>query len=220
MSSKSGHFWSSTVVLRLRSLLQLFHKTENCHGGGGGGRRSSPPPQSSVAMLPYTPCYNQPPIYPMFRLFGSYFTSATMKLNREKDQSSTPYFFFPGWVKWIFGSLLSLLIPTWKQSSNKLQTLEGEAEMVIEEAESVAEVVEKAAEIAEKASAEIAKKLPEKSKLKEAAEVVETYSKQIAHDAHLTQDILHKVEEWKQKLDKSETAINEQIRKKEGPANK
>lgn len=65
--------------------------------------------------------------------------------------------------------------------------------MVIEEAENVAEVVEKVAELTEKVSVEIANKLPEKSKLKEAAQVVENYSKEIAHDAHLTQDILHKV---------------------------
>ena len=68
-----------------------------------------------------------------------------------------------------------------------------EAEMVIEEAENVAEVVEKVAELTEKESTKICEKLPEKSKLKEAAEVVESYSKEIAHDAHLTQDILHKV---------------------------
>ena len=64
---------------------------------------------------------------------------------------------------------------------------------MIEEAENAAEVVEKVAELTEKVSAEIGETLPEKSKVKEAAEVVEKYSKEIAHHALLAQHILHKV---------------------------
>ncbi|CAK9309154.1 unnamed protein product [Citrullus colocynthis] len=205
MSSKFGNFWRTL-------LLQLFHNIDTSAPGRGltCHRPVSEPPQtSSLAMVPFRLNSFGSTTY-LSSLLRSY--CSRMKYDQKKDEASTSTFvFFPGWAKWIFGSLLSLLVPSW----NKLQTLEDEAEMVIEEAENVAEVVEKVAELTEKVSAEIADKLPEKSKLKEAAQVVENYSKEIAHDAHLTQDILYKVEEWKQKLDKSETTMNEiQIKKK------
>ncbi|XP_022972002.1 uncharacterized protein LOC111470651 [Cucurbita maxima] len=184
MSSNSGHFWSFTI-LRFRSLLlQLSHKINTSAPAGGCRRRpvSEPPQSSSVAVVPYS-----------FRSFGL---------------SSLLRSYCPR-AKWIFGSLLSLFVPSW----NKWQALEDEAEKGIEEAEHVAEVVEKVAELTEKVSAEIGEKLPEKSRMKDAAEAVEKYSKEIAHDALLAQHILHKVEEWKQKLDKSEADINEQMKK-------
>ncbi|XP_038888803.1 uncharacterized protein LOC120078589 [Benincasa hispida] len=201
MSSKFGHFW--------RTLLsQLFHKRDtSAPDGGFCCRRVSEPPQtSSIDMVLFGFRGSTTYTSSLLRLYCS-----RMRHSQEKDQPSTStFFFFPGWAKWMFGSLLSLLVPSW----NELKTLEDEAEMVIEEAENVAKVVEEVAELTEKVSAEIAEKLPEKSKLKEAAQVVENYSKEVAHDAHLTQDILHKVEEWKQKLDTSETIVNEQIKKK------
>lgn len=68
-----------------------------------------------------------------------------------------------------------------------------EAELVIEEVEKVAEVIEKVAEEAEKVSEDIAKNLPEDAKLKKAALVVENLSKQVAHDAEITEEFIHKV---------------------------
>ncbi|KAF8044183.1 hypothetical protein BT93_A2229 [Corymbia citriodora subsp. variegata] len=117
---------------------------------------------------------------------------------------------FPPWVKWVMGSVLSLLIPYWKLKWDKLQQIEGKAEEVIEDAEIVAEVVEKVATMAEKVSAQVADKLPDDSKLKEAALFVEHVSEVAAHDAHLTEDFIHEVDEVKQEV---ETAIGTGIQK-------
>lgn len=62
-------------------------------------------------------------------------------------------------------------------------------------AEAVAEVVEEAATFAEKVSSEVAEQLPEGGRLRTAAVLVEKASKEVAHEAHLAQDIIHKVEE-------------------------
>lgn len=69
----------------------------------------------------------------------------------------------------------------------------GEAEMVEEDVEKVADVIEEVADMAEKVAEDIAENLPQDSKLKEAALVVEDVSKEAAHDAHLTQEFIHKV---------------------------
>lgn len=69
--------------------------------------------------------------------------------------------------------------------------------MVVEEAESVAKVVEKVATVADKISAEVADKLPENGKLKEAALLVERVSEEAFRDAQLTEDFLHKVFNYK-----------------------
>ncbi|KAL0559854.1 hypothetical protein IC582_000234 [Cucumis melo] len=202
MSSKFGH-WRTM-------LLQLFRKTDNSSSTDVAlhrpRRRVSEPLQGSSSVAMVVPFGSTTYLSSLLR---SYYGRPRMRPQKQeiKDHrpSSSTFFFFPAWAKWIFGTLLSLLVPNW----NKLQRIEDEAEMVMEEVENVAEVVEKVAELTEKVSTEISEKLPEKSKLKEAAQVVENYSKEIAHDAHLTQDILHKVEEWKQKIDKSKIDMNE-----------
>lgn len=57
----------------------------------------------------------------------------------------------------------------------------------------MAEVVEKVATVFEHISAQVADKLPDDSKLKDAALFVEHVSKVTAEDAHLTEDAIHKV---------------------------
>ncbi|KAG6652042.1 hypothetical protein CIPAW_06G156100, partial [Carya illinoinensis] len=114
---------------------------------------------------------------------------------------ASPKLIFPRWIKWVFGYGATLSIPTWKQDWRKLLRIGGETEMVVEEVESVAEVVEKVATVAEKISAEVADKLPENGKLKEAALFVELVSKEAAHDAHLTKDFIHKVDSLKEDLE-------------------
>lgn len=69
----------------------------------------------------------------------------------------------------------------------------GEAEMVVEGAEKVADVVEKVAMRAEKVAEDVSENLSDGSNLKNAALIVENISKQAAHDAHLTENFLHKV---------------------------
>lgn len=65
--------------------------------------------------------------------------------------------------------------------------------MVVDEVEIAAEVVEKVAVKVEKVSSEVADKLPENGKLKEAALVVEHLSEAAAKDAQITLDFIHKV---------------------------
>lgn len=63
----------------------------------------------------------------------------------------------------------------------------------MEEVETVAEVVEKVATISEKVSADVADKLSNNTRLKEAALTIEHLSNVTARDAELTNDFLHKV---------------------------
>lgn len=108
---------------------------------------------------------------------------------------------FPYWPKWVVGCVLSLFFPFWKLKWAKLLMIEAEVETVVEEAENVAEALEKAAIATEKASAQVVENLPDNSKLKEAALLVERVSKETAKDAHLTRDLLHKVDEIKEDLE-------------------
>ncbi|KAE8009236.1 hypothetical protein FH972_005685 [Carpinus fangiana] len=124
-------------------------------------------------------------------------------------------FFFPRWAKWLWGSILAMLLPMWNQDWVKLRRIEGEAEIVVEEVEGVAKVVEKLATVAEKISAEVADKLPEKGKLQEAALFVEHVAEEAAHDAQLTENFIHKVDALKEDLEALVEPMIGQIAKKQ-----
>ncbi|XP_011087925.1 uncharacterized protein LOC105169257 isoform X1 [Sesamum indicum] len=137
------------------------------------------------------------------------------QLGMEKDESSSdqpplpapPKFGFSNWVKWLLGSVVSLLMPFWKNKWDYLLTLEGEAAEVAEEVEAVAQVVEKVATTADKALTEVANQLPDKSKLKEAAQVMEHVSNVASHDAQLIENIIEKVGDVKQDLEELERMV-------------
>ncbi|KAK4438141.1 hypothetical protein Salat_0148300 [Sesamum alatum] len=134
---------------------------------------------------------------------------------RVKDQSSSdepplpapPRFGFSNWLKWLLGAAVSLLMPFWKNKWDYLLTLGGEAAKVAEEVEVVAEVVEKVATAADKALTGVANQLPDKSKLKEAAKVMEHVSNVAAHDAQFIENIIEKVGDVKQDLEELETLV-------------
>ncbi|OMO71694.1 hypothetical protein CCACVL1_18102 [Corchorus capsularis] len=65
--------------------------------------------------------------------------------------------------------------------------------MIVEEVETVPEIVEKVATVAKKVSAQVAENLPDDSKLKKAAMVVEHVSEISTQDAHATTEFIH----WK-----------------------
>lgn len=73
--------------------------------------------------------------------------------------------------------------------------------MAAEMAETAADVVEKVATMAEKMASDAAKNLPEDGKLKGAALFVEHASKEVAEEAHLAKDIIHKVDEVKHEVE-------------------
>ncbi|XP_050366264.1 uncharacterized protein LOC126784795 [Argentina anserina] len=114
--------------------------------------------------------------------------------------AGTCYFHYR--VRWILGSLMSILIPFWTHKYwRKLQMIEGEAEVVMEEVDNVAKVVDRVATAVEKVSADLADKLPSgHTKLKQLALLIERVSELAAHDAQLTQEFIHKVDALKQDL--------------------
>ncbi|XP_072978702.1 uncharacterized protein [Typha angustifolia] len=98
------------------------------------------------------------------------------------------------WARWAFGSILTILLPLWHNKWMALLQIESEVEMVAGAVENTAEVVEKVATMTEKLSSDVADRLPEDTKLKEAAVFVERASKEVAEEAQLAQDIIHKVD--------------------------
>ncbi|XP_042379039.1 uncharacterized protein LOC121971709 [Zingiber officinale] len=109
---------------------------------------------------------------------------------------------FSSWAKWLIGSALALLIPLWKKGWPALLRIEEEVEKVADAAEVAAEVVEQIAGVVEKVSSEVAEKLPEESKLKGAVLLVEQVSKEAAEEAQAARDIIHKVNEVRQEVEK------------------
>ncbi|KAJ4965271.1 hypothetical protein NE237_017120 [Protea cynaroides] len=110
-------------------------------------------------------------------------------------------FNFPSWAKWALGSILTILLPFWKQKWENLKKIEGEVEVIEEEIEKVAEVVEKVADVAEKVSENVANNIPNDGPFKEAALVAELISKGVANEAHITQEIIHTVDELKEEVE-------------------
>ncbi|CAD5191395.1 unnamed protein product [Musa acuminata subsp. malaccensis] len=105
------------------------------------------------------------------------------------------------WARWVLGSMLTLILPFWEKKWRTLLRIEGEVEMVTDAVEEVFEVVEKVATVVEKVSSEVAERLPEEGKLKDAVLSVEHVSREAAEDAHLAKDIIHKLDEVKQEVE-------------------
>ncbi|CAL9073343.1 unnamed protein product [Musa textilis] len=97
------------------------------------------------------------------------------------------------WARWALGSMLTLILPFWVKKWRTLLRIEGEVEMVADAVEEVFEVVEKVATVVEKVSSEVAERLPEEGKLKDAVLSIEHVSREAAQDAHLANDIIHKL---------------------------
>ncbi|KAL8521154.1 hypothetical protein ACS0TY_011632 [Phlomoides rotata] len=132
------------------------------------------------------------------------------QIEEVQVQQTTPFpskFVFSKWMKWVLGSLVSVLLPFWKNKWDTLLTLEGEAEKVVEEVEVVVEVVEKVATTAEKVAEVVLKQLPDNSKIKEAAQVVEHVSSVAAHNAQLIQNLINKVDDVKQDVEELEKIV-------------
>ncbi|KAK6945782.1 hypothetical protein RJ641_013326 [Dillenia turbinata] len=117
------------------------------------------------------------------------------------------------WIKWIFGTLLSLLLPFWNVKWQKFLEFEEEAQKVVEETEDVAKVVEKVATAAEEVSEDVAEMLPDNSKLKQAALFVEHISKVAASDAQFTENVIHKVDALRHDMKDLETLVEPVIHK-------
>ncbi|XP_073121654.1 uncharacterized protein [Henckelia pumila] len=113
---------------------------------------------------------------------------------------------FSNWMKWILGSLLSLVLPLLGKTWNDVRRLEGKVEVAAEEVDTVAEVVESVATAADKALKEVAEDLPN-GKFKEAAEVMEHLCFVAAQDSILVQNLIHKAGEVKQDLEDMDAMV-------------
>ncbi|KAF7842999.1 uncharacterized protein G2W53_005297 [Senna tora] len=113
--------------------------------------------------------------------------------------SSSSSFSLTNWLRWVLNSVLYLLLPLWR-NWQKLR-IEGKGEEVMDEVEKVAELVEKVANVAEEVAENVAENLPQDSDFRKVALVVESVSKQAAHDAHLIDQFIDKADEVKNDLD-------------------
>lgn len=68
-----------------------------------------------------------------------------------------------------------------------------EVDTVVETIEQITEVVEKVAEVVDKVAEDIADDLPEGGRFRKAVVLIENVAEQTAKDAHLLEDIIHKV---------------------------
>ncbi|CAN6305360.1 unnamed protein product [Urochloa humidicola] len=109
-----------------------------------------------------------------------------------QEQQRTPLF---TWARLAIGSVLAAAAPFLHSRWASFLRIQSEVEMVKDTVEVVAEVVEEAATVAEKVSTEVAERLPKGGRLRTAAVFVEHASKEVAQEAHLAQDIIHKVDE-------------------------
>ncbi|XP_039832306.1 uncharacterized protein LOC120692970 [Panicum virgatum] len=106
---------------------------------------------------------------------------------RYREQQRTPFF---TWARLAIGSVLAAAAPLLHSRWASILRIQSEVEMVKDAAETVVEVVEEAATFAE-----VAEQLPKGARLRTAAVLVEHASKEVAHEAHLAQDIIHMVDE-------------------------
>ncbi|MQL90523.1 hypothetical protein Taro_023116 [Colocasia esculenta] len=107
---------------------------------------------------------------------------------------------FYAWTKWVFGSVVALVLSLWSTRWQKLLLIGSEVENAVKVVETAAEVVEEVAAAAEKVSAEVAEKLPADGKLKQMALAVEKASMEVVAGAETVEDIIHKVDELEQEV--------------------
>ncbi|KAF3974005.1 hypothetical protein CMV_002618 [Castanea mollissima] len=210
----------SGLSCKLRSILETIHRDRSCSGYISQGHQQV----FSVHKLGNGYGMNE----------GSKFFSTNSKSWKKHDPNTVnqemgkvqppaptpPKFNLPSWAKWILGSSFAFSLPlwNWKQDWRKLQRIEGEAEIVAKEIEIVAEVVEKVGTVAEKVSAKATDKLPENGNLKKAALLVERISKEVVHDAQLTEDFIQKVDTLKEDVETLVEPVIDHIAKQESKA--
>ncbi|XP_004292518.1 PREDICTED: uncharacterized protein LOC101310960 [Fragaria vesca subsp. vesca] len=210
--AKREYFWG---IYRVQSILaaSLLRNRSSCATHLSNGR-----PGREVSAMTVVSNTIGPRAYPTnnalgLRLFSSTSNKPCTKLEQPLP-ATTSRQTISTWVRWIFGSLLSILIPFWTHKYwRNLQMIEGEAEVVMEEVDNVAKDVERVATVAEKVSADVAEKLPTHTKLKQIALLIERVSELAAQDAQLTQQFIHKVDALKEDLEDLEKLVKPAVNK-------
>ncbi|XP_051191008.1 uncharacterized protein [Lolium perenne] len=113
------------------------------------------------------------------------------------DRAPLPFF---TWARLAIGSVVAATAPFVHSKWASFLRIQSEVEMVKDMAETAAEVVEDVAAAAEKVSAEVSGQLPEDGRLRHAAVLVEHASHEVAEEARLAQDIIHKVDEIEEEV--------------------
>ncbi|GJM84412.1 hypothetical protein PR202_ga00078 [Eleusine coracana subsp. coracana] len=119
-------------------------------------------------------------------------TGGRPALPHQYEQERTSFF---TWARLAIGSVLAVATPFMHSKWASFLRIQSEVEVVKDAVEAVAEVVEEAATLTEKVSSEIVEQLPEGGRLRPVAVLVEHASKEVADEAHLAKDIIHKVDE-------------------------
>ncbi|NP_001347853.1 uncharacterized protein LOC100278970 isoform 2 [Zea mays] len=109
--------------------------------------------------------------------------------HQSQDKERTPFFIL---ARLAVGSILAAAAPMLHSRWASFLLIQSEVDMVKDTAEVVAEAVEDAATVAEKVSSEVAEQLPENGRLRTAVVLLEHASKEVAEEAHLAQNIIHK----------------------------
>ncbi|XP_022132223.1 uncharacterized protein LOC111005138 [Momordica charantia] len=104
------------------------------------------------------------------------------------------------WPLWMLGMLISAILPFGGNKLWPFLILNQNVDKVVDAVEEVAEMVETAAEGVEKVAEEVAEHLPQGGQLQKAALFLENAAKTLSKDAHVAEQIVHKIEEVEDKV--------------------
>lgn len=99
------------------------------------------------------------------------------------------FWFIPHWVRWLFGSMVTL----WGGHMADLLKIERDVEKVAEMVEDIAEAVEKVATMTEEISKDIEEEFPQDGAINKVAHFVEHLSEEVIEDAQATQEFIHQI---------------------------
>eukprot|EP00253_Pinus_taeda_P032934 PITA_32934 len=112
--------------------------------------------------------------------------------------------FIPPWLRWLFGSVITL----WGGHMADLLKIERDVEKAAEMVEDIAEAVEKVASMTEEISKDIEEEFPQDGAINKVAHFVENLSVEVIEDAHTTHEFIHQMTSTEKLVETSiETAI-------------
>ncbi|XP_073314416.1 uncharacterized protein [Primulina huaijiensis] len=122
-------------------------------------------------------------------------------------------------LNWVVGVVVTLVLPFFTHRWGSFLKIRNEVETVVETIEEIAEVVEKVADGVEKVAEDIADHLPEGGTLRKAVDFVENVAETVSKDAHLVEDLIHKVHEAEEKVEECVESLVEEAREQVHRAN-
>ncbi|KZV23166.1 hypothetical protein F511_05005 [Dorcoceras hygrometricum] len=106
-------------------------------------------------------------------------------------------------LSWVVGVVVTMILPFFTHKWSSLLKIRNEVETAVETIDEIVELVEKVAEGVEKVAEDISDQLPEGGKLRNAVDFVENVADTVGKDAHLVDDLIHKVKGAEEKLEES-----------------